>query len=87
MSEIEIYTTRSCPYCIMAKSLLDKKDAGYKEIAVDGDSEKMAEAVKRSGGRKTVPQIFIDDQHIGGYDELNSLEEKGRLDQMLGHDS
>lgn len=83
MPEIEIYTTRSCPYCIRAKSLLDKKQVGYEEIAVDGDPGKLAEAVERSGGRKTVPQIFIDDRHIGGYDELSALEERGKLNQML----
>ncbi|MFW5908869.1 MAG: glutaredoxin 3 [Desulfosalsimonas sp.] len=86
MATIEIYTTRSCPYCNMAKSLLDKKQAGYREIPVDGDGDKVAEAVERSGGRKTVPQIFIDDQHVGGYDELNALEKKGLLDPMIAGD-
>lgn len=83
MPKIEIYTTRSCPYCNMAKSLLDKKQADYEEIQVDGNADKMAEAVERSGGRKTVPQIFIDDQPVGGYDELNALEKKGLLDPMI----
>ncbi|MFW6011363.1 MAG: glutaredoxin 3 [Desulfosalsimonas sp.] len=84
MPRIEIYTTRACPYCSMAKSLLDKKNAAYEETAVDADPEKLEEAVKRSGGRKTVPQIFIDGQHVGGYDELNELDKKGRLDSMIG---
>ncbi|MFW5908603.1 MAG: glutaredoxin 3 [Desulfosalsimonas sp.] len=83
MVKIEIYTTRACPYCKMAKSLLDSKQADYAEITVDEDSDKMAEAVHRSGGRKTVPQIFIDDKHVGGYDELNALEKKGLLDSMI----
>lgn len=84
MPRIEIYTTSSCPYCNMAKSLLDKKKAAYEETAVDSDPEKLAESVERSGGRKTVPQIFIDGQHVGGYDELNALDKKGELDPMIG---
>lgn len=87
MPRIEIYTTRSCPYCNMAKSLFDKKQMAYEETAVDADPEKLAEALERSGGRKTVPQIFIDGQHIGGYDELNELDKKGRLDSMIGESS
>ncbi|MGM0452130.1 MAG: glutaredoxin 3 [Thermodesulfobacteriota bacterium] len=83
MAKVEIYTTRVCPYCIRAKELLEDKGADYTEIAVDGDPDRMSEAVKRSGGRKTVPQIFIDDQHVGGYDELDALERKGGLNQML----
>lgn len=76
MAKIEIYTTRACPYCRMAKSLLENKQVDYGEISVDGDSDKMAEAVSRSEGRRTVPQIFIDDKHVGGYDELNALEKR-----------
>lgn len=83
MAKIEIYTTRACPYCRMAKSLLENKQVDYGEISVDGDSDKMAEAVSRSEGRRTVPQIFIDDKHVGGYDELNALEKKGLLDSMI----
>lgn len=84
MAKIEIYTTQTCPYCTRAKSLLEQKEAGYEEIHVDKNQEKVAEAVERSGGRRTVPQIFIDNQHVGGYDELNALEKQGRLDSMLG---
>lgn len=84
MAKIEIYTTQSCPFCIKAKSLLEEKEAGYEEIRVDKIQEKMAEAVERSGGKRTVPQIFIDNQHVGGYDELNALEKQGMLDHMLG---
>ena len=83
MVKVEIYTTRVCPYCIRAKELLEDKGMDYTEIAVDGDPDRMSEAVKRSGGRKTVPQIFIDDQHVGGYDELEALEKKGVLNQRL----
>ncbi len=84
MALIEIYSTRACPYCQMAKTLLNEKGVKYSEILVDTDPARMTEAVKRSGGRRTVPQIFIDDQHIGGYDELNALNRKGGLDPMLG---
>ena len=83
MAFIEIYSTRACPFCQMAKRLLDQKNAAYTEILVDEDSGRMTEAVERSGGRQTVPQIFIDDQHIGGYDELNALDRKGGLDPLL----
>ena len=84
MPKVEIYTTQACPYCSMAKSLLAKKDVGYEEIRIDSDPDRMVEAVDRSGGRRTVPQIFIDDQHVGGYDELNALEKAGELDSMIG---
>lgn len=84
MTKVEIYTTQRCPYCNMAKSLLAKKELSYQEIAVDSEPDRMAEAVERSGGRRTVPQIFIDNQHVGGYDELNALEKAGKLDPMIG---
>ncbi len=84
MAFIEIYSTGVCPYCKMAKSLLDKKGVGFTEIMVDNDPSLMQEAIKRSGGRRTVPQIFIDDKHVGGYDELNDLDRQGRLDPLLG---
>ncbi|MBS0013127.1 MAG: glutaredoxin 3 [Desulfobacterales bacterium] len=84
MPVIEIYSTKACPFCRMAKSLLDQKNAKYTEILVDADPSRMTEAVERSGGRRTVPQIFIDDQHVGGYDELNALDRKGGLDPLLG---
>lgn len=84
MAKIEIYTTGTCPFCTMAKSLLARKSADYVEIRVDLDPRRMDEAVERSGGRKTVPQIFIDNQHVGGYDELTALDRQGGLDRMLG---
>ena len=84
MTKVEIYTTQNCPYCKMAKSLLAKKELSYQEIGVDSEPDRMAEAVERSGGRRTVPQIFIDNQHVGGYDELNALEKAGKLDPMIG---
>lgn len=84
MSKIEIYTTLICPYCNSAKDLLTKKGVSFSEIRIEGNPDLMAEAKKRSGGRMTVPQIFIDDKHVGGYDELNALDQEGKLDQLLG---
>jgi len=84
MSEVEIYTTPICPYCVRAKSLLTKKGVGYKEIDVAADSGIRDAMIKRAGGRRTVPQIFINGHHVGGSDELYALERKGELDRMLG---
>ncbi|MDX2166587.1 MAG: glutaredoxin 3 [Deltaproteobacteria bacterium] len=82
MAEVVIYTTSSCPYCVQAKRLLDRKGVPYTEIDVSGDAEKRAE-VMRASGRRTVPQIFIAEQSIGGFDELYELEKSGRLDGLL----
>ena len=69
MKNVEIYTTKICPYCVRAKKMFDKRSISYKEIKIDS-ADLMEEMIKRSGGRRTVPQIFIDDQHIGGSDDL-----------------
>ena len=79
---IRIYTSVSCPYCVQAKRLLDRKGVGYEEIDVTGDATRRAEMIQASG-RRTVPQIFIDEQSIGGFDELYELEQEGRLDDLL----
>ena len=84
MAKVEVYSTTYCPYCVRAKQLLDAKDVDYVEIDVTGDDEKRISLVEKSGGRRTVPQIFIDGQSIGGYDDLRALEESGKLDAMLG---
>jgi glutaredoxin 3 len=84
MAEVEIYTKVTCPYCIRAKRLLDSKKAEYREIAVDRGGAEKAEMVQRASGRMTVPQIFIDGQHIGGCDDLMALEHQGKLDALLG---
>ena len=84
MAKIEIYSTIACPYCVSAKDLLSRKGVSYTEFRIEGNPELMAEAKKRSGGRMTVPQIFIDDKHVGGFDELNALDRAGKLDQILG---
>lgn len=83
MAEIEIYTTKVCPYCVRAKNLLNAKDADFKEIDLTGDDAGREALLKRSGGMRTVPQIFINGQHIGGCDNLYELEEKGELDKLL----
>ncbi len=79
---IEIYTKNTCPYCHMAKDLLKQKKAAYSEIAIDGDQDLRAKMIDRAG-RHTVPQIFINGQHVGGYDDLAALERAGMLDDML----
>lgn len=79
----EIYTWRTCPYCISAKALLNKKGVAYTEYAIDGDNKARELMSIRANGRRSVPQIFIDDQHIGGCDDIYSLEAKGQLDSLL----
>jgi glutaredoxin 3 len=79
---VTLYTTRYCPYCIRARSLLDQKGVVYQDIAVDHDPQLRQEMETRSG-RYTVPQIWIGEQHIGGCDELYMLERQGRLDELL----
>ncbi len=83
MKKIEIYTTQICPYCVRAKALLDRKGAPYTEIRVDMDDEARTKMMERSSGRRTVPQIFIGDYHVGGCDDLHELEKDGKLDQLL----
>jgi glutaredoxin 3 len=84
VAEVEIYTTALCPYCRRAKALLEKKGVAYSEYAVDAEPGRLEEMLKRAGGRRTVPQIFIDGKGIGGSDELHALETKGKLDALLG---
>ncbi|QTS83641.1 glutaredoxin 3 [Coxiella endosymbiont of Amblyomma nuttalli] len=81
--KIEIYTTARCPYCIKAKALLDQKGVKYTEIHVDQEEEKFREMLKRSNGLRTVPQIFINDYGIGGFDALWKLEQKKQLDALF----
>lgn len=81
-ASVLIYTTRYCGYCLRAKQLLDSKAIAYEEIAVDGDPAARLELAERSGQR-TVPQIWIGEQHIGGCNELYALEYSGRLDELL----
>lgn len=83
MADITIYTTMLCPYCYRAKGLLDQKGASYTEIDVGMDADKRQEMTQRAHGRRTVPQIFIGDTHVGGCDDLFALEAAGKLDAML----
>jgi glutaredoxin 3 len=83
MAHIEIYTTSTCGYCHAAKRLLNQKDASFAETDVGRDSDKKAAMIQRANGGRTVPQIFINDIHIGGYDDLNALDRAGKLDVLL----
>lgn len=83
MKQIEIYTTPICPYCMMAKRLLDQKGVAYTEINVMGDAMAKEAMMQRANGRHTVPQIFVGDTHVGGADDLNALERAGKLDGLL----
>jgi len=83
MSEVEIYTTPYCPYCISAKALLTRKNVQFREIDVSGDPQGRARMVERANGRMTVPQIFIGSTHVGGSDDLHALERAGKLDALL----
>ena len=82
-SRILVYSTPFCGYCSAAKRLLTAKGAQYTEIDVMMDPERRQEMLAKSGGRRTVPQIFIDGRHIGGFDELNALDKAGDLDPLL----
>jgi glutaredoxin 3 len=79
---VKIYTTQTCPYCVRAKRLLQKKNVPYEEIDVGWDDEKRMQLIQRTG-RRTVPQIFIGDEHVGGSDDLYALEQRGELDAKL----
>jgi len=81
--KIEIYTWQTCPYCRRAKALLDSKGVTYQEISVDGDEAARDAMSKRTGGSRSVPQIFINGQHIGGCDDLHALDAKAGLDPLL----
>jgi len=82
MSKVTIYTTDYCPYCVRAKALLQKKQAQFEEIKIIDDAMREAMIVK-SGGKRSVPQIFIGEKHIGGCDELYELDRQKKLDELL----
>ncbi|MGE5625471.1 MAG: glutaredoxin 3 [Bacillota bacterium] len=79
---VTVYSTRVCPYCVRAKSLLETKHVAYTEIRVDEDPTRLAEMMQKSG-RRTVPQIFIGERHVGGFDDLAALDHAGELDKLL----
>jgi glutaredoxin 3 len=84
MAKVEIYSTMFCPYCARARALFERKGVTFTNIDLDEHPEQRDEMVSRAGGRYTVPQIFIDGEHIGGSDELAALDRGGRLDAKLG---
>ena len=84
MKKVVIYTTGLCPFCLLAKRLLTEKDVSYQEVDVLMDPRARADMVEKSGGRTSVPQIFVEDFHVGGSDDLYALEQEGRLDGILG---
>lgn len=81
-AKVIIYTSEHCHYCVRAKELLSRKQVAFQEIRVDLDPEQRTEMINRSG-RRTVPQIFINDQPIGGCDDLYALDREGKLDRLL----
>lgn len=83
MKPVEIYTSPLCGYCHAAKRLLTAKGVSFSEINVAMDQSKRAEMMQRAGGRHTVPQIFIGETHVGGFDDMNALERAGKLDALL----
>jgi len=84
VSKVEIYSSMWCPFCHRAKRLLKSKGIAFEELDVDADPALRHEMMARSGGRRTVPQIFIDDRHVGGSDELAALDRAGRLNGLPG---
>ena len=83
MPIVEMYTTAICPYCVRARRLLDAKGVAYREIRVEGDRGKWRRMEERSK-RSTVPQLFVNDLHVGGYDDMAELDAFGKLDSLLG---
>ena len=83
MSKIEIYTWQYCPFCIKAKTLLNKKNIKFTEYKIDGDEAARDEMSVRASGRRSLPQIFINDEGIGGCDDLYELEKENKLDNLL----
>ena len=84
MKKIEIYTWQYCPFCIRAKSLLNKKDIPFTEYKIDGDESAREKMSERANGKRSLPQIFIDNNSIGGCDDLYLLEEENKLDSLIG---
>lgn len=83
LMSVQIYTTKTCLYCVRAKALLEKKNINYQEIDISNDQNLRNDMIKKANGRTTIPQIFINDQHIGGCDDLYALDKKGELDKLL----
>ncbi|MCW9681773.1 glutaredoxin 3 [Dolichospermum planctonicum UHCC 0167] len=82
-AKVEIYTWSTCPFCLRAKSLLNNKGVNFTEYSIDGNEDARAKMAQRANGRRSLPQIFINDNHIGGCDDIHALERQGKLDEML----
>lgn len=82
-AKVEIYYWTTCPFCARARALLDKKGVDYIGYDITGDDAARTKMIERTGGPKSVPQIFIDDQHIGGCDDIHALDDDGKLDDLL----
>jgi glutaredoxin 3 len=84
MAKVELYTTMWCPYCARAKALLESKGVAFEEISLDEEPNRRSEMMTRAHGGRTVPQIFINGEHIGGCDDMFALDRAGKLDPKLG---
>lgn len=82
-AKVEIYTWRTCPFCIRAKSLLKRKGVEFVEYSIDGDEVARDKMSRIANGRRSVPQIFINDRHVGGCDDIHDLDAQGKLDELL----
>ena len=82
-AKVEIYTWSTCPFCIRAKGLLNNKQVDFTEYCIDGDEDARAKMSERANGGRSLPQIFINDQHIGGCDDIHALDRQGKLDPLL----
>ncbi|MBD1215869.1 glutaredoxin 3 [Aphanizomenon flos-aquae NRERC-008] len=82
-AKVEIYTWATCPFCMRAKSLLKTKNVDFIEYSIDGDNDARAKMAQRANGKRSLPQIFINDAHIGGCDDIHTLERQGNLDKLL----
>ncbi|MDZ8025119.1 MAG: glutaredoxin 3 [Nostoc sp. SerVER01] len=82
-TKVEIYTWRTCPFCIRAKSLLKNKGVEFIEYSIDGDEAARDKMAQRANGRRSLPQIFINDEHVGGCDDIHALDNQGKLDELL----
>ncbi|MBD2297567.1 glutaredoxin 3 [Nostoc sp. FACHB-87] len=82
-ANVEIYTWRTCPFCIRAKHLLTSKGVDFIEYSIDGDEEARDKMAQRANGKRSLPQIFINDRHVGGCDDIHALDRQGKLDELL----
>lgn len=86
MAQVEIYTTSWCPYCMRARALLQRRGVAFTDFDIEEEPQRRREMITRAGGRTSVPQIFINGEHIGGSDELAALDRAGRLDEKLARE-